>query len=306
MQISGQRGQPFARGALYHLLQNRLYLGEIVHKGQTYPGQHTAIVDQALWGEVQAMLAANRIDRRRGSNAKEPSLLAGILFDEHGRRLTPSHANKGGRRYRYYVTDPRDGGRLPAIRLPAKEVETAVLAELGRYLSTARGAPGSSSIMEADCIEVLRTNVFKVVLGNADLEIFLKAPGDHEEQHLRVPYSLRRRGVEAKLILDTDIHPRKSKQDPVLIRGIAKAYMWNKRLMAGDPTSLRALARAESVTVRYIQKMLPLAFLCPYVVSQVLDGQQPHELTLETIVNSPMPRKWKAQALRLGFLYASK
>lgn len=299
-------GKSFARGALYHLLQNRLYLGEIVHKGQSYPGQHAAIVDQSLWDEVQAMLTTNRVDRKRGTNAKEPSLLAGVLFDEHGRRLTPSHANKGERRYRYYVTDPRDDSVVPAIRLPAKEMENAVLAELGRYLSKARGASGSPSIMEADCIEVLKTNVFKVVLGDADLAIFIEAQGDHEEQHLRVPYSLRRRGVEAKLILDPAIDLRQPNPDPVLIRGVAKAYLWNKRLLAGDPPSLRALARAEGVTVRYIQKMLPLAFLCPHVVTQILDGQQPQEFTLETIVNSLIPRKWEAQALRFGFIRASR
>ena len=299
-------GRPFARGALYHLLQNCLYLGETVHKDRTYPGQHEAIVDQALWDEVQTKLAANRIDRQRGANAREPSLLAGMLFDEHGRRLTPSHANKGSRRYRYYVTDPRDDGGLPAVRLPAKEMETAVLAELGRCLNKARGASGNSSIMEAECIEALRTNVSKVVLGDADLEIFLKAQGDHEEQHLRIPYSLRRRGVEAKLTLDPDIHPRQSNPDPVLIRGVAKAYLWNKRLLAGDPPSLRALARTEGVTVRYIQKMLPLAFLSPHLLMQILAGQQPTELTLETLVNSPVPIDWGAQPDRFGFTIANR
>ncbi len=97
-------GKPFTRGALYHLLQNRVYIGEITHKDESYPGQHEAIIDRELWDEVQATLELNRVDRKLGVNAKNPSLLTGILFDEKGNRLMPSHAaGKGGRRYRYYI-----------------------------------------------------------------------------------------------------------------------------------------------------------------------------------------------------------
>ncbi|MBB89589.1 MAG: resolvase [Magnetovibrio sp.] len=302
---SGRRvgGKPFARGALYHLLQNRLYLGEIIHKGQTHPGQHAAIVDQSLWDEVQAKLAANRINRKRGTNTRDPSLLAGILFDEHGRRLTPSHANKGGRRYRYYVTDPRDDGRIPAIRLPAKEVENAVLSELRRYLESECIRQGRSLVGDSDCLSFLRSDVIKVVLGEAEIEVLLKAPNDSEEHSLCVPYTLRRRGVETKLVLDPDIHPRQSNPDPALIRGIAKAFMWNKRLMAGDPSSLRTLARAEGVSVRYIQKLLPLAYLSPSIVGVILEGHQPRDLTLEALVNSEVPVDWKSQATMFRFLH---
>ena len=302
---SGRRvgGKPFARGALYHLLQNRLYLGEIIHKGQTHPGQHAAIVDQSLWDEVQAKLAANRINRKRGTNTRDPSLLAGILFDEHGRRLTPSHANKGGRRYRYYVTDPRDDGRIPAIRLPAKEVENAVLSELRRYLESECIRQGRSLVGDSDCLSFLRSDVIKVVLGEAEIEVLLKAPNDSEEHSLCVPYTLRRRGVETKLVLDPDIHPRQSNPDPALIRGIAKAFMWNKRLMAGDPSSLRTLARAEGVSVRHIQKLLPLAYLSPSIVGVILEGHQPRDLTLEALVNSEVPVDWKSQATMFRFLH---
>ena len=92
-------GQPINRGALYHLLQNRLYRGEIVHKEKSYPGKHEAIVDETLWDEVQAILAANRNGKRR-ETMRQPSLLTGLLVDEEGEGLTPSHAVKKGRRYR--------------------------------------------------------------------------------------------------------------------------------------------------------------------------------------------------------------
>src|SRR3984893_5521115 len=89
-------GKPFARGAVYLMLQNRIYRGEIVHKERSYPGEHTPIIDQELWDMVQARLAGNTAQRIAGGRAVQPSLLAGMLFDGHGNRMTPSHAvNKG-------------------------------------------------------------------------------------------------------------------------------------------------------------------------------------------------------------------
>jgi site-specific DNA recombinase len=95
-------GGPLARGALYLMLQNRIYRGETVHKGASYPGEHEAIVDAELWQTVQALLAENRVERRTGRQAAEPSLLAGLLHDDAGERMTPTHANKKGTRYRYF------------------------------------------------------------------------------------------------------------------------------------------------------------------------------------------------------------
>ena len=91
--IAGDK--PINRGALYYLLQNRLYLGEIVHKEKSYPGRREAIVDEALWDEVQAILAANTNGERR-KEARQPSLLTGLVVDEQGESLTPSHAGQEG------------------------------------------------------------------------------------------------------------------------------------------------------------------------------------------------------------------
>ena len=97
-------GKPIARGALYHMLQNHLYRGEIVHKNQAYPGEHEPIIDDDLWHEVQKTLAANRVDRGAGKGDHHLSLLAGLIYDAHGGLMTPSHAVKKGVRYRYYVS----------------------------------------------------------------------------------------------------------------------------------------------------------------------------------------------------------
>src|SRR6478672_6213396 len=101
---SGRRvgGKPFSRGALYLMLQNRLYRGEIVHKGQCHPGAHTPTIDQPLWDADQVQLATNTAERNSGT--RTPSLLAGMVFDGNRNRMTPTHATKKGRRYRYYVS----------------------------------------------------------------------------------------------------------------------------------------------------------------------------------------------------------
>src|SRR4030095_8798668 len=100
-------GRPLARGALYLMLQNRIYRGEIVHKENSYPGEHKPIIDQALSDDVQRKLAANRFDRATGAGASQVSLLAGLIYDDTGARMTPTHANKKGTRYRYYISNGR-------------------------------------------------------------------------------------------------------------------------------------------------------------------------------------------------------
>ena len=82
--------KPFSRGALYLILQNRTYLGEIVHKGQSHPGEHTPIIDQLLWDAAQAQLASNTAERNPGARTRQPSLLTGMLFDANGNPMTPS------------------------------------------------------------------------------------------------------------------------------------------------------------------------------------------------------------------------
>ena len=131
-------GKPFARGALYLMLQNRIYRGEIVHKEQSHPGEHTPIIDQPMWEAVQAQLASNAAERNSSARHRQPSLLAGLLFDGDGNRMTPSHAVKKGTRYRYYVsgsliTKDRTENAA-ALRIPAAEIEQLVSDRVHRWL----------------------------------------------------------------------------------------------------------------------------------------------------------------------------
>jgi site-specific DNA recombinase len=132
-------GHKLSRGALYLMLQNRIYRGEITHKGDAYPGEHKPIVDKTLWNKVQAVLDENRIDRAIGTDAKHPSLLAGLVFDESGERLTPTHAVKKGTRYRYYVSKPLITGAakdsFQGRRIPAGDLEGLVIGRLRAFLA---------------------------------------------------------------------------------------------------------------------------------------------------------------------------
>jgi len=133
-------GRQLARGALYLMLQNRLYRGEIAHKDNSYPGEHAAIIDEALWNEVQRRLAANRFKRATSAAANQVSLLAGLIFDDTGARMTPTHANKKGTRYRYYVSPGlvrRTRRQAPrGRRVPAGELERLVEERLTAFLAS--------------------------------------------------------------------------------------------------------------------------------------------------------------------------
>src|SRR5580693_3812292 len=113
-------------------------LGEIVHKGQFHPSEHTPIVDQPLWDAVQEQLAGNTATRRCDGRTRQSSLLVGMLFDGDGNRMTPSHAGKKGTLYRYYVSGSlitKDRTETSAgLRIPAVEIEQLVSSRVHRWL----------------------------------------------------------------------------------------------------------------------------------------------------------------------------
>jgi len=125
---------------IYRLLANSIYTGQIAHKGQLYPGQHPSLIDDETWTAVRDQLAAHAGDHRRREKAAEPSLLAGLLVDANGERLTPSHAVKKGRRYRYYVSTAliSEAGQdhTQSWRLAAQEIEDCVISVLADALAS--------------------------------------------------------------------------------------------------------------------------------------------------------------------------
>ena len=136
-------GKSLSRGALYLMLQNRIYRGEIVHKGAAYRGEHAPIIEEDLWSSVQRQLEANGVERREGQAPARSNLLSGMLFDADGQPMTPTHAVKKGVRYRYYVsrrlvtgTRSEDGnGQASGQRIPAANLEGLVVQRLRSFFA---------------------------------------------------------------------------------------------------------------------------------------------------------------------------
>jgi hypothetical protein len=144
-------GTSYYRGALYQILKNRIYLGQIPHRGQNHPGEHVAIVPRELWDRVQAQLKSDHQGRRNGLKANSPSLLVGLLQDAEGNRFTPCHTTKNGRRYRYYVCPATSGGKEAAnkpSRVPAHDVEWRVALRLQSFLQSGREVMDELSLPE--------------------------------------------------------------------------------------------------------------------------------------------------------------
>jgi hypothetical protein len=131
--VTGKQGKFVDKGYVYKLLNNRVYIGLAVHKGTAYPGEHDAIVSQALWDRVHSILAES--PRRRGARnrAQTPALLKGLIFGPAGCAMTPTHTRRGGKLYRYYVSTDvlkRDAESCTVRRVPAAEIERAVVDQL--------------------------------------------------------------------------------------------------------------------------------------------------------------------------------
>jgi site-specific DNA recombinase len=273
-------GQRLTRGALYLILQNRLYRGEISHKGNTYPGEHPAIVDKPLWDEVQAVLTANRVDRATGARTSHPSLLTGMVFDETGERLTPTHAVKKGARYRYYVSTSLVTGagrnRSTGRRIPAGNLEGLVIARLRTFL-TDPGAildavENGSHSGSGQLIELQRGRKLAEDLGGQTpdrVKAMLMTLLCHVEiRSDRVDITLSRCGLAELLAGSMDLkmqhqEVRNAPGDvlrltvPVSLKRVGREMRMlvenAEDQTAADPSLLRILARAHYVQARLIQ-----------------------------------------------------
>src|SRR6202007_3277779 len=149
-------GIRFGVGPLAHLLKNRFYIGEVHYRGEVYRGEHEPILSRAVFEAVQTKLAANAVDRQarlRGSAA----ILTGRLFDDRGNRMSPTHANKKGVRYRYYVSQAllqnRKAQAGSVARVPAPEVESLVCDGVRKQLVAIGRTEPASSLTARELIE---------------------------------------------------------------------------------------------------------------------------------------------------------
>jgi site-specific DNA recombinase len=128
----------FMVGPLAHLLKNRFYIGEVAYRGEVHPGEHPPIIDRPLFEDVQARLKDKAVVRRV-SRSQSPAFLMGLLYDDRGHRMSPSHANKKGVRYRYYVSQAllqsRKGEAGSIVRIAAPEIEELAVAAVRQHTS---------------------------------------------------------------------------------------------------------------------------------------------------------------------------
>jgi hypothetical protein len=127
------RGNRIDKKILYRMLNNRAYIGGAVHKGESYPGEHEAIIDRETWDRVHSILQESPRKRAARTRADTPALLKGLLFGPDGAAFSPTHTRKGGRLYRYYVSQTvlkHGAGSCPVGRVPAGEIEAAVIDQI--------------------------------------------------------------------------------------------------------------------------------------------------------------------------------
>ncbi len=325
-------GAVFSRGALYTLLSNPVYVGEIRHKRERHPGQHQAIVDRGLWESVQRMLRDHTVRRTRRS-AAEPSPLMGKLFDEDGASLTPSHAVKGERRYRYYVSRSlirgNGGQEKGGWRLPALEIERAVTKAAAK-LVTDRAAvvlaaqEAGVAAHQLECVlrdaqkwtaslessaesgSALSSLVDRVQLKREEIQVALKLQVQAPEGgELSIPLSrsfpvkIRRRGVELRLVVPGESSRR---ADQSLLRVIARGHSWFGELRSARAASIPAIAAREKLSESYVRRLVRLAFLAPRIVEAIVAGRHPVQLTADRLVlRKDLPFDWRRQEKVLGF-----
>lgn len=321
--VSG--GKPFDRGHVHHILSNPIYAGRIRHKGHVYEGQHPAIIEPAIWDQVQEKLEGTAAKARGTQRKATRSLLAGRLFDETGGRLTPSHSRKKGKRLRYYISHRlvKDRSRThpDAWRLPAEQLEQLVADLIRTHLQRPDGATRLIRNLSASEIEdktarlqviqktkpclglVERADVspgnLTVRLARDELAEVLRCEADRidaEEITLTSPFRLRRRGVELKLHLGET----PAEVDRTLVQNIVKAQKWMSMILGGK--TFTEIAESEGTSKRRVQDVIDLAMLAPDILDAIANGEQPDGPTSDALIKSGVPATWSEQRAQFAKL----
>lgn len=294
-------GIAFGVGTLAHLLRNRFYVGDIAYRGEIHAGEHAAILDRALFDKVQAKLTKNAVDRAmllKGS----PALLMGRIFDDAGNHMTPSHSNKGGVRYRYYVSHALIQGRKhksgSVSRVPAIGIEELVFRAVTKDLSN---RDPKNVLLDKDAI-IARVDKVTVKPEAIEIRLIEIEPTSSKEANSansrvisvlwRAPAFTAVKGIvqglpEVGSTLTPDTRD-------ALLNAIAKAQRWIDDVTSGRVKSFDELAAKEKKVERYIRVLAPLAFVAPSIVQSIVDGSAPPNLTVTELAKSAV-HSWQQQ-----------
>ena len=327
--------QSFSRGALYALLRNPIYIGEVRHKGTRYRGQHQPIVAAPRWEKAQELLQLHTIRTLGKPNGSTTSLLVGKLFDDTGERLTPSHAVKGNRRYRYYVSRSllKDGAgqTTQGWRIPAMEIENNLATALSKLLqdraalvrdlhhdldvakikSLLKTAEQWSARLRSqeERLDALASLIERAEIGKAGIRLSIRVPLQENGQSSTpdtfffkrdVLLQIRRRGIEMRLVVGGGPDP---KIDSAILKAVARGNQWLTDLLSGRSSSLLEIGKRDGVGKRYVSRIIRLAFLAPSIIEQIAQGHQPPELTAQALSTrrGDLPLSWIEQRELLGF-----
>jgi site-specific DNA recombinase len=319
-------GGLISRGHLYKILSNPIYLGRLTHKGQVHDGLHDPIVDRETWDRVQLLLAEHA-QRRAGNRQNSDALLAGKLFDDRGNRMSPSHAAKGGRRWRYYVSQAVLQGRKQdagsVARAPALEIERRVAEalraaspashrqdrqELDQPRARGHGASTDSpAAPQSGDDATLRVAIERVVMSRTTIGIELAegTASDDQSRILIIPWTppspyRRREVIQSQGDGLSPTHPMRTEARGILTDALRDAHHWLDELITVPNLNIESLAAREGKTERWIRRTISLAFLCPDLVKAAIDGRLPRGFGVKRLMDLPMawPDQWSALGLR--------
>ena len=316
-------GTSLSRGALYQILRNRLYRGEIEHRGEVHQGEHKAIISEKLWNDVQARLA-NQSHRLRGSRSRAASApLAGLLYDSYGNRMSPTHAIKSGRRYRYYTSAPLVRGTADSkgIRVPAADVEQMVvttiadhladpqwsaevagateLHQLTRIISSAQLL--SQSIKETSeqelQIKTIQQFIERIEIGQNSVTLAINRAALAEALEITEPNCIVDAEAPIEIVVPIrlqrsgkqvrlilgEVSSRTRSPDATLVQLVRDGHRWFEDLRMGRAATIAAIAERDRQQVSHVSRNLSLAFLAPDITEMILTGRQPITLTPERL-----------------------
>lgn len=318
--IRSRSEKKFSKGNLYQILQNKVYIGLVHHKGHYYEGEHQGIIDKEVFEKVQKTIEQNRNNNKNYIKGKTPSLLVGSLFDDKGNRMTPSQSNSNGKRYRYYISQAiiqGDKNNVASIdKIPAGEIENLVFCEITKfmqkkdnilkYLDNSNILEQKELLKEIEELNLsnnqIRCVLSKVILTKNSVEIFLCEDGiTRLLESLIYPKDFLK---EATIHSDTTISIKKDIKikrtprngcvliingetkniDPILVNAIVKSYKWNKMLQNSKVENINSIKQIEhNYCLDHIKRTVRLNILSPRIVESILNGTQPPALSLQKL-----------------------
>jgi site-specific DNA recombinase len=310
-------GIPFGRGTLFYLLRNRFYIGEVTYKGEILPGEQPPIMERSLFDAVQQKLTEQWTAKTADRNPND-HLLSGLLFDDAGNPMVPTHATKAGIRYRYYVSRPCLHGEARTAkvgtitRVPAAEVEEIVVKSLVEHLESLGTAaadlkPGHSAIAERiERIDVHNDRLTVRVKSEQTLEeisLTDDAEGRGDGRVLTIPWQKPPSKRFREILLThgsqrKDVRPEKPERRLKLVSAIARGRRWLDEIISGTVTDARQIASRERCSVRQVNMTISLAFLAPKLVRAAVEGRLPRGINIERLRDAPA--EWSRQFEALG------